>query len=184
MPQQHMVIPHYMGTSGEQEDGDIEVLDVTKAINRQDSYCSFQDIPLLIPQEADGLEASGGHPQQNGLGKAHNVHGQTTRLSKTPFYFRKSKGEPSGSDMPMRGFVDDQDASTLKQARASGSVVHPSIKSSDREWWETQERGNLVVSADETGQVGPRAICRCQVRFNPCNTVFLCYYLHTVLAYL
>ncbi|XP_024993436.1 phospholipase D zeta 1-like [Cynara cardunculus var. scolymus] len=167
MPQQHMVIPHYMGTSREQEDGNTEVLDVTKAINRQDSYCSlssFQDIPLLIPQEADGLDASSGHTsQQNGLGKAHNVHGQQSRMPRTRFYFRKSKSEPLGSDMPMRGFVDEQDTSTFKQARSAGTVVHPAIKSSDREWWETQERGNLVVSADETGQVGPRAICRCQI---------------------
>ncbi|KAJ9549637.1 hypothetical protein OSB04_022180 [Centaurea solstitialis] len=163
MPQQHMVIPHYMGTTGEQEDGDDEVVDVTKTINRQDSYCSFQDIPLLIPQEADGMEASSGHSKQHsGLGKAH---GQTSRLSRAPFYFRKSKGEPSSlSDMQMRGFVDDQDTSTLKKVRSSGTLVHSAAKSSsDREWWETQERGNLVVSADETGQVGPRAICRCQV---------------------
>ncbi|GKF37725.1 hypothetical protein Tco_0114483, partial [Tanacetum coccineum] len=50
--------------------------------------------------------------------------------------------------MPMRGFVDDQDTSNHMHGK--------SIKSCDKEWWETQERGNLVGSADESGQVGER----------------------------
>lgn len=156
-----MVIPHYMASSGEQEDGKTETLDVNQAINRQDSFPSlstFQDIPLLIPQEADGLEASSGHSKQNALSKSHHFHGQHSRPPRTPFSFRKSKIEPSVSDMPMRGFVDDQDTSSSRHGK--------SIKSCDREWWETQERGNLVVSADESGQVGPRVTCRCQVSFN------------------
>ncbi|XP_071692997.1 phospholipase D zeta 1-like [Rutidosis leptorrhynchoides] len=158
MPQQHMVIPHYMGRNDkEQEDGKPEIVDVPQAINRQDSYPSlstFQDIPLLIPQEADGLEASTGHFKQNSSGKAHHIHGHSSRPPRAPF-FRKSRVEPLTSDMPMRGFVDDQDTSNVKQGK--------SVKSSDREWWETEKRGNLVVSVDETGQVGPRVTCRCQV---------------------
>ncbi|KAD3641539.1 hypothetical protein R6Q59_004158 [Mikania micrantha] len=161
MPHQHMVIPHYLGNSKEQ-DGKTENIDVPKAMNRQDSlpsFSAFQDIPLLIPQESDGLQVSSGHPKHNGPGKAHNAHGQAGQPSRPPqahFHFRKSKFEPLVTDMPMKGFVDEQGISILTN-------VHPTMKSCDREWWETQERGNQVVSSDETGQVGPRVACRCQV---------------------
>ncbi|XP_076929907.1 phospholipase D zeta 1-like [Bidens hawaiensis] len=137
MPHQHMVIPHYMGNNREQ-DGRTENMDITKAINRQNSlpsFSAFQDIPLLIPQEADGLETSSAHPKQNGPSKAHNAHGQPSRPPRAPFSFRKSKFEPLVSYMPMRGFVDEQGRSNL----------------------------NRAGSSDETGQVGPRVTCRCQI---------------------
>ncbi|PWA74924.1 Phospholipase D, eukaryota [Artemisia annua] len=157
MPQQHMVIPHYMGSSKEQEDGKPESSEVQQLINRQDSFPSlsaFQEIPLLIPQEADLMESPKGH-KHNGSGKSHNTYGQSSKPPRAPFSFKKSKIEPSGPDMPMRGFVDDQDASNHKHGK--------SIKSCDKEWWETQERGNMVGSADESGQVGPHVMCRCQI---------------------
>ncbi|KAL9256264.1 Phospholipase D zeta 1-like protein [Drosera capensis] len=54
MPQQHMVIPHYMGRSnGEVEDNNHS----ENHMKRQDSFSSrmsSQDLPLLLPQEADG----------------------------------------------------------------------------------------------------------------------------------
>nr|KAJ0216875.1 hypothetical protein LSAT_V11C300110150 [Lactuca sativa] len=162
MPQQHMVIPHYMGSGREQEDGNTGLMNATQPINRQDSFSSlaaFQDIPLLIPQEADGVDSASGNLRQSGLGKSNNnFHGQPqpSRPPRAPFSFRKSKIAPLFMDMPMRGFVDEQ-------GRSSVTVVHPPMKSHDREWWESQERGNLVVSADESGQVGPRVTCRCQV---------------------
>ena len=42
-------------------------------------------------------------------------------------------------------------------------VLQSNNETSENKWLETQERGDKVVSADETGQVGPRASCRCQV---------------------
>lgn len=56
--------------------------------------------------------------------------------------------------MAMKGFVDDL------------GILDPqhSMKTSNKEWWEAQERGDQVISADESGQVGPRVSCRCQVR--------------------
>nr|XP_043607393.1 phospholipase D zeta 1-like isoform X2 [Erigeron canadensis] len=160
MPQQHMVIPHYMGSSSkeegeEEEEGKPETVDTPRVINREDSFPSlstFQEIPLLIPQEAEGLEASSGHLKQNVATIAHNSHGQPSRPPRAPFSFRKSRFI---ADTPMTGFVDDQYTSNHKHRNSN--------KSGDREWWETQERDNLVVSADETGQVGPRVTCRCQV---------------------
>ncbi|XWS38995.1 hypothetical protein CRYUN_Cryun18bG0012000 [Craigia yunnanensis] len=60
MPQHHMVIPHYMGRSKEIEFESKNVEDNTKGIKRQDSFSSrssLQDIPLLLPQEADELDS-------------------------------------------------------------------------------------------------------------------------------
>lgn len=42
-------------------------------------------------------------------------------------------------------------------------MAQPDTKSSDTEWWETQERGDQVGLPDESGQVGPRTSCCCQV---------------------
>lgn len=58
MPQQHMVIPHYMGRSEDIEAEIKEVEDSHMGITRQDSFSrsSSPDIPLLLPQEADGLD--------------------------------------------------------------------------------------------------------------------------------
>ncbi|GKB19118.1 phospholipase D zeta 1-like protein [Tanacetum coccineum] len=114
--QQHMVIPHYMGSSKEQEDGKPKSSEVQLLINRQDSFTSlsaFQEIPLLIPQEADI--------------------------------------EPSGPDMPMRGFADDRDAANHMHGK--------SIKSCDKEWWETQERASLRQCITEMkGKLGHTTI--------------------------
>nr|GEY01900.1 phospholipase D zeta 1 [Tanacetum cinerariifolium] len=128
----NMVIPHYMGSSKEQEDGKPKSSKVQQLINRQDSFPSFsafQEISLLIPQEADLMEYPKGH-KHNGLGKSHNTYGQSSKPPRAPFSFKKSTIEPSGPDMPMRGFVDDQDTSHHKHRK--------SIKSCDKDWWETQ----------------------------------------------
>lgn len=61
--------------------------------------------------------------------------------------------------MPMKGFVDDTDASHKQQELSSMQPGKPS----DNEWWETQDGGGQVDPTDETGQVGPHFTCRCQV---------------------
>lgn len=159
MPQHHMVIPHYMGSSKEMEVERKIAEDTYRAIKREDSVSSlssFQDIPLLIPQEADELRGSNVDSKSNGLDD------QPSRGSKGPFSFRKSKNEPLVEDTPMKGFVDNLDSVALKHDLSSDI----SKRTSEKEWWETQERGDQVVSADETGQVGPRVSCRCQVSSN------------------
>ncbi|XP_058212536.1 phospholipase D zeta 1 isoform X1 [Rhododendron vialii] len=164
MPQQHMVIPHYM--SGNREmDVQTHNEDNHKEIKRQDSFSSlssYQDVPLLMPQEADVLDTSNGDSKLNGLDKNHNFHDQPSK-GRSPFSFRKPKIERFMSDMPLKGFVDD--LGTLDSGRKlySDILVLPGPRTSDKEWWETQERGDQVVSADETGQVGPRVTCHCQV---------------------
>ena len=163
MPQHHMVIPHYMSESREM-DVQINVGNNHKDIKRQDSFSprsSYQDVPLLIPQEADGLDSStglNGDSKLNGLDRIRDFHDQPSK-GRSPFSFRKPKIEPSITDMPLKGFVDDLDMLDQQHLMSSDVLVLPGNK----EWWETQERGDQVVSADETGQVGPRSSCRCQV---------------------
>lgn len=166
MPQQHMVIPHYMGRSREMEVEKKNVENNHKDIKKLDSFSSrssFQDIPLLLPQEPDGLDSSHGESKLNGFDSSSNLLDQPTRVSRSlSFSFRKSKIEPV-PDMPMKGFVDDLDTLDLKGKMSSDVMAQPGMRTCDREWWETQERGNQVLSADETGQVGPCIPCRCQV---------------------
>lgn len=139
-----------------------------KDINKIDSFSSrssFQDLPLLLPQEPDGLDSSNGESRVNGFNSSVNILDQTTRASKSiSFPFRKSKIEPV-PDMQMKGFVDDLDTLDLK-GKSSDVMAQPGMKTSGGEWWETQERGNQVLSTDETGQVGPCIPCRCQVGYN------------------
>ncbi|KAL8490601.1 hypothetical protein ACS0TY_022561 [Phlomoides rotata] len=163
LPQHHMVIPHYMGKSAEIEIGNKND-SIHEEIKRSDSFSSpsaFQDVPLLMPQEANGPDSAKIEPKLNGFNTLHDLHGQPSRPSRNSF-FRKSKIEPLIPDMPMRGFVDDLDSLDL-QSQLSSHVLQPGAEASEMEWWETQERGDQVVSADEIGQVGPRASCRCQI---------------------
>lgn len=155
MPQHHMVIPHYMGRSEEIE---IENINVNnhKGIKRQDSFSSmssYQDIPLLLPQESDGVDAANGDPKSNGLSPSPNG---------LPFPFRKSRTGVVGPELPLTDFVDDFDMVHRGKLTSDG-VKQPGMKYPDPEWWETQERGNQGGFTDESGQVGPRTSCRCQV---------------------
>lgn len=158
MPQQHMVIPHYMGQNKEKEVERKDVEDNVKGIERQDSFSSsssLQDIPLLFPQEADGPDGSGLGPKISRLdstpGRSH------------PHAFRKSKSEPVVPDMPMTSFVDDHDSLNLHVKVSPNLAAQPGTKTYDLEWWETQERVDQNGSVDESGQVGPRVSCHCQV---------------------
>ncbi|KAF8394606.1 hypothetical protein HHK36_020820 [Tetracentron sinense] len=165
MPQHHMVIPHYMGRSREVEAQSKSVEDNHEDIKRQDSFSSqssLQDIPLLLPQEVDELDASNGDLKLNGLHITHNLLDQQSRISRSlPFTFRKSKVGPLVPDMPMKGFVDDLDSMDTHREISLDVVAQSGMQNSD-EWWETQERGDQVVS-DETRQVGPCTPCHCQV---------------------
>ncbi|PIN08407.1 Phospholipase D1 [Handroanthus impetiginosus] len=165
LPQHHMVIPHYMGMSKEIGFGHKTISGNHNDIKRNDSFSSrssFQDIPLLMPQEAGGLHPIKGEPKLNGFNTSHDLDDLPSRPSRGPLCFHKSRIRPLGPDTPMRGFVDDLDSSGF-QSEFSSYAMQPSSEASEKEWWETQERGNQVVTADEIGQVGPRVSCHCQV---------------------
>ncbi|CAN1842947.1 Phospholipase D zeta 1, partial [Linum perenne] len=93
MPQQHMVIPHYMGNSSPVEiksknaDGSVRI-----PMQDPSSRSSFQDIPLFLPQEPEELDGSSGGPKSNG------VESTTSRASNS---LRKAKVAPLAPEMPM-----------------------------------------------------------------------------------
>lgn len=136
-------------------------------IKRQDSdssLSSFQDIPLLIPQEADGSGASNEDPKSNELEMGHDFDEQSSRDGKVPFSFRKLIDEPSVAATPVKGFINDLDYLAHKQDLFL-DVLHPGNRTTEEAWSETQEQDGQLVSADEPTQVGPRVSCRCQVNY-------------------
>lgn len=178
MPQQHMVIPHYMRNITEMVVERRIAEDTYIDIKREDSdssLSSFQDIPLLIPQEADGSGASNEDSKSNELEMDHDLDEQSSRASKVPFSIRKLIDEPSVAATPMKGFVDDLDYLALKQDLSS-DVLHPGNRK-EKEWLETQEQDDQVASAGEPTQVGPRVSCRCQVNYIVRIPIPLCCYL-------
>ncbi|XP_058723509.1 phospholipase D zeta 1 [Vicia villosa] len=165
MPQHHMVIPHYLGSS----ETPIEIKNTVndRALKREDSFSSSsqdQDIPLLLPQEPGGLDDPEGDPKPNGLiSFLHHLDKPRRISSGLPFSFRRSKVAAVGPDTPMKGFVDDLDSVHCHEKTAHDRVAHVDSQNTDLEWWETQERGDQGGFADDSGQIGPRASCRCQV---------------------
>lgn len=70
MPQQHMVLPHYMGRSKEMEIEKNVVIINENHFGRQDSFSSqspLEDIPLLLPHEASDHDGSTTDEKFNGL---------------------------------------------------------------------------------------------------------------------
>ncbi|KAG8372920.1 hypothetical protein BUALT_Bualt12G0117200 [Buddleja alternifolia] len=158
LPQHHMVIPHYMGISKEIDCGDKNNHGHHRRNDSIFSELSFQDVPLLMPHVADGLDVVQIEPQLNGFNL--DLHDQPGRAIRSPFCFLKCKIEPLIQDMPLKGFVDDLDD---RQSELSSHVMQTGSELPEKEWWEAQKRGEQVVSADEIGQVGPRVSCCCQI---------------------
>ncbi|XP_051129842.1 phospholipase D zeta 1-like isoform X2 [Andrographis paniculata] len=165
LPQHHMVIPHYLGKSREIEISGNNDYSNHNDITRSGSlHCSssFQDVPLLMPQDADCPDSAKIVPKVNVSSPLHDLQDQSGRSSKSSFFFNKSKNDPLIQDMPMRDFGDDPD--TLdSSSEFSSHVMHPDFEVPEKEWMETQEQGAEVVSSDEVGQVGPRVSCHCQI---------------------
>lgn len=165
MPQHNMVLPHYMGN----REIDIESKgeDHQKDLSRQDSFSSrspFEDIPLLLPQESDGLVVSNGDQKLNGLlskhdplSKEHGDHGSS--LSS-----HDSEVDSLGSDTQIKVTADDHHSMDPRSNLESNEMPQSDMEVSD-EWWETTVNDNNDASADEYGETGPRTACHCQVSF-------------------
>ncbi|KAF7837786.1 phospholipase D zeta 1 isoform X1 [Senna tora] len=163
MPQHHMVIPHYLGR-GEELEIESESSNNHRRIKRDDSFTSSpQDIPLLLPQESGGLHTPEGYPKSNGITTISHLDQPSKMNTGLPIPSRKAKIEPAGSETPMKGFVNELDSVEGSEKVTQDRVSHVSTKSIDKEWWETQERGDQGGFTDGFGQVGPCASCRCQV---------------------
>lgn len=146
-----MVIPHYMGEKKEIiEDDDHD--ENKNNLSEKDSfstYSSLQEIPLLLSEEACGEDI----PTRNRIGNGMHI---------TPDVpFRKNK-TCINSETQMKDFVEDVDGTCSQNETCSGILAKPTNEDLE-EWWETQERGGQVISADEAGQAGPLTPCRCQV---------------------
>ncbi|KAK8633595.1 hypothetical protein V6N13_014439 [Hibiscus sabdariffa] len=140
MPQHHMVLPHYMGNReiDIESKGDVN----RRELGRQDSFSSpspFEDIPLLLPQESDGLVISHGDRKLN-----------------------NSESDSSGSGTQIKGTADDhhcmdpqKDMETIETTLSDTDILD--------EWWETTVTDDNDASVGEYGEIGPRIACHCQV---------------------
>ncbi|XP_041017183.1 phospholipase D zeta 1-like isoform X1 [Juglans microcarpa x Juglans regia] len=162
MPHHHMVLPHYMGRSRER-DIDKKSDENQKGISRQDSFSSqspLQDIPLLLPQEADGLAASNVDSKLNGLHMNHNLVDQPNgERGSYSFSFQKSEAEDSAPDARIKSFAYDLDCMDLQSEMNSDVVAHCGMKASDE--CETPKEGDHDVAANDC--VGPCTSCHVQI---------------------
>ncbi|KAJ0015129.1 hypothetical protein Pint_19691 [Pistacia integerrima] len=164
IPHHHMVIPRYMGS----REIDIASKDTDKNqkdLSRQDSFSSrspWEDIPLLLPQEADKLVTSTMDQKLNGLHSNNHNHKSSEINGCCTLSSQKYKPEAFSPDMQIVGVLEDLDSMDLQKKLNLDSVPELCFKVSD-EWWETPEEGNHDVPAGEYEQVGPRIACRCQI---------------------
>eukprot|EP00268_Persea_americana_P049346 TRINITY_DN5288_c0_g1_i4.p1 TRINITY_DN5288_c0_g1~~TRINITY_DN5288_c0_g1_i4.p1 ORF type:complete len:804 (-),score=140.04 TRINITY_DN5288_c0_g1_i4:260-2671(-) len=165
MPQHHMVIPHYMGKSKEMDTPNGKQEENYRDFEREDSVSqsSFEDFPLLLPQEADELENASEEEKINCSGMTDSLIDYPSKINwKLSSSFHESRFEPSVPDIQMSGFVDDYDSMHPHKEMSLDMVAQPGILHLD-EWWETQERVDQVANTDEAGQAGPCTPCCCQV---------------------
>lgn len=151
MPQHQMVIPHYMGRSS--------VIDINRKISevnpegmsRKNSFSSEtppDDIPLLLPHEANGPESSimdniwNDCKSSKYTSNEKNGHGRSRSFS----------------------FTDDHDAADNQSAISAVTTSESDLQVKDN-WSETIQRSFHVKSANEVTEVGPRSLCRCQVSY-------------------
>ncbi|KAL2231263.1 UNVERIFIED_CONTAM: Phospholipase D zeta 1, partial [Sesamum indicum] len=164
MPQHHMVLPHYMGRSS-----DIDIERNTSEVNSQDigrkDHFSPQtppeDIPLLLPHEADGPDSTIMENKSNGLNSNDHFPAELSgHCTGSSFSYQDSRCPTSGDTRS--SFSDDDYSSDPQSAMLIGTVSESDLQVKDY-WWETQEQSFEVMSANGITQVGPRSSCHCQV---------------------
>lgn len=144
MPHHHMVIPHYMGRSREIDIDDEKDEDNKKKIDRHDSFSSqspLQDIPLLLPQEADGAVTSNGD---------HRNFSESS-----PLLSQNLEGETLVSDNEKKGFQDEVVPFNFGPQCTVDAI----------DGWGETPKGTNDATTLEYGQVGPRTTCHCQVSY-------------------
>ena len=159
-----MVIPHYMGSRevdveskrAEENQNDISI---------QNSFSSFSplqdNIPLLLPQESDGLLDS--HLEQtlnvNHLHENHNLTDKPIGMGGDSIFSNKNQEVEA-----LVPDIDLQNEMFLDMEAESQSAESQSEMTNSDEWWENPEETNQrAAAADDCGEVGPRTTCRCQV---------------------
>lgn len=150
MPQQHMVLPHYMGRSQkldiESKPTDGNQIDITQSSISYES--PSQDIQFLLPQEADGIDSKNVNNTLNGpQPKNHLDPSHDEQLSQT---------------MQTTDSADDFDFLDHRHENSTGTTSFGSDMSD--EGCERQE-----VCSSDISQVGPRTPCSCQVIRSVCQ---------------
>uniref|UniRef100_A0A1D1XVZ3 phospholipase D n=3 Tax=Magnoliopsida TaxID=3398 RepID=A0A1D1XVZ3_9ARAE len=167
MPQHHMVIPHYMGKTKDVNVENKKQSENHGDLKREDSLSSrssLHNIPLLFPHETEEQRISNGDLKLSGQDMSRSHSCRPSRIGRNlSFSFRKTKDESSMPDMQMKGFVDDLDITHPQMKKHIDAIAESAGQNLEKEWWETQERSDQVVSADEAGQVGPCTPCQCQI---------------------
>ncbi|KAI3448533.1 hypothetical protein Pfo_005198 [Paulownia fortunei] len=165
MPQHHMVLPHYMGRS---RDIDIErkISEVNpEEISRKDSFSPRtppDNIPLLLPHEANGPDSSIVENKSNGLNSIEYCPTEMSgHFTGSSFSYQDSKC-PTSYQETRNSFIDNHDTANLQSATLMKAVSESDFQVKDY-WWETQEQTLLDISANEVTEVGPRCLCHCQV---------------------
>ncbi|KAL9235011.1 hypothetical protein vseg_009814 [Gypsophila vaccaria] len=144
IPRHQMVLPHYI-RSTEMDIPTKKEVHEQKNLNRQDSSSSRSpdiDVPLLLPRDSDALHAS----------KCDDVIQDT-------------------DDWPKKEGISNSEVDAIAQGKLmdgfAGHISSEDIENGSTEnafeWWETQERGNLVDVSSEPPQIGPRTSCHCQI---------------------
>ncbi|MBA0770961.1 hypothetical protein Gotri_019499 [Gossypium trilobum] len=163
MPQHHMVLPHYMGNReiDIESKGDVN----QRELSRQESFSSpspFEDIPLLLPQESDGLAVSNGDQKLNGLcsrfDPSSQKHGVDARSSSSHDF----EVDSSGSETQITGTADDHYCMDPRRVLEANEMPQSDMEIPD-EWWETTVTDENEASVCEYGEIGPRIPCHCQV---------------------
>ncbi|XP_023760299.1 phospholipase D zeta 1 [Lactuca sativa] len=144
MPQQHMVLPHYMGRSQnldiESNPTDGNQIDITQGSFSYES--PSQDIQFLLPREAHEIDSSNvnnklhGVDQRNPVDPSHDEH------------LNQSLSTTYSAD----------DFSSLDHHHENSMVTTSFGSEMSDESCERQQ-----VSSGEISQVGPRTSCSCQV---------------------
>ncbi|KAL2468632.1 Phospholipase D p1 [Forsythia ovata] len=165
MPHHHMVLPHYMGRTKE-IDIDHKNSDVNhKDISRKDSFSSespLEDVPLLLPPEANGPETS--------IVEHKSIFLKSNECHKTPinghfeglsFAYQEYKYGNSLPVMNTSGHAGDHEWVNIRsEALLEAAASELQVKDF---WCETLEQGSKSVLSNELAQVGPHTSCHCQI---------------------
>ncbi|XP_047960602.1 phospholipase D zeta 1-like [Salvia hispanica] len=145
IPQNQMVLPHYMG-KGSETGINRKISQVEpEELSRKNSFSSEvppDDIPLLLPHEANGPESSVMDNRWNDFNSSKYTPNEKIGHSRSR----------SLSHQDMRfSFIDNHDTANIKNATSVETTS------------ESDPLRSQVKSANDVTQVGPRSLCRCQV---------------------
>ncbi|KAH6805831.1 phospholipase D P1 [Perilla frutescens var. frutescens] len=151
MPLHHMVLPHYMG-KGSDIDINRKIAEVNpEAMIRKDSFSPQtppDDIPLLLPHEANCPESSIMENRLNGHGRSSSFSYQDPKRNS----YRDTR----------YSFFDNHDSVNIQSAASVETTSESDLQVKDN-LFETKQQTFQVISANEVAQIGPRSLCRCQV---------------------